>query len=292
MTASITDFNHFAGLRAAADNRDPAALREVASQFEALFLQTMLKSMREASLGDPIFGNSDQHEMYQGMMDQQLALEMASGKGIGLADMLVRQLGGEDAAKMVPPEKTSRTPASTEPAWSDPRKFARDVWPHAERAGRKLGVAPEAIVAQAALETGWGKHVMPGKDGGHSYNLFGIKAGHSWGGEQVSKQTLEFENGVPRRQTANFRAYADMAQTFDDYTAFLSDNPRYSSARGHGDNVAAFAQALQDSGYATDPDYANKITGVLESPTMRSVIRELKNSAPRPIGTPLSVRAH
>ncbi len=292
MTASITDFNQFAGLRAAADNRDPAALREVASQFEALFLQTMLKSMREASLGDPIFGNSDQHEMYQGMMDQQMALEMASGKGIGLADMLVRQLGGEDAAKTTPPVEASKTPADSGPAWSDPWKFARDVWPHAERAGRKLGVAPEAIVAQAALETGWGKHVMPGKDGGHSYNLFGIKAGNSWDGEQVSKQTLEFENGVPRRQTANFRAYADVAQTFDDYTAFLSENPRYSAAHGHGDDAAAFAQALQDGGYATDPNYANKITGVLESPTMRSVIRELKNSAPRPIGTPLSVRAH
>ncbi len=292
MTASITDFNHFAGLRAAADKKDPAALREVASQFEALFLQTMLKSMREASLGDPIFGNSNQHEMYQGMMDQQLALEMASGKGIGLADMLVRQLGGEDASKLTAPAETRKTPARTEPAWSDPRDFARDVWPHAERAGRKLGVAPEAIVAQAALETGWGRHVMPGKDGGHSYNLFGIKAGSSWHGEQVAKQTLEFENGVPRRETAKFRAYADVAQTFDDYTAFLSENPRYSGARGHGDDAAAFARALQDSGYATDPNYANKITGVLESPTMRSVIRELKNSAPRPIGIPLSVRAH
>jgi len=301
MTASITDFNHFSGLRAAADNRDPAALREVASQFEALFLQTMLKNMREASLGDPIFGNSDQYEMYQGMMDKQLALEMASGKGIGFADMLVRQLGGEDAAKMTRKAavetrkvavETRTEPVETGSAWSDPRKFARDVWPHAERAGRKLGIAPEAIVAQAALETGWGKHVMPGKDGGHSYNLFGIKAGGSWDGEQVSKQTLEFENGVPRRQTAKFRAYADVAQTFDDYTAFLGDNPRYSAARGQGDDVAAFAKALQDSGYATDPNYANKITGVLESPIMRDVIRELKNSVPRPIGPPLSVRAH
>ncbi len=285
MTASITDFSHFAGLRAAADNRDPKALREVASQFEALFLQTMLKSMREASLGDPIFGNSDQHEMYQGMMDQQLALEMASGKGIGLADMLVRQLGGEDAARMTPA-------ANTKPAWADPREFARDVWPHAERAGRKLGVAPEAIVAQAALETGWGKHVMPDRNGDPSYNLFGIKAGRSWDGEQVAKQTLEFVDGVPRRQTAKFRAYTDVAQTFEDYTAFLSDNARYSAAHGQGDDVAAFAQALQDGGYATDPDYAEKITGVLESPTMRSVIRELKNSAPRPIEAPLSVRAH
>lgn len=287
MTATITDFNHFAGLRAAADNRDPAALREVASQFEALFLQTMLKSMREASLGDPLFGNSDQHEMYQGMLDQQLALDMASGKGIGLADMLVRQLGGEDASKL-----TRTRPVKASPAWSDPKEFARDVWPHAERAGRKLGVAPEAIVAQAALETGWGKHVMPDRDGSSSFNLFGIKASGGWSGEQVSKQTLEFEDGVPRRQTAKFRAYTDVAATFDDYTRFLSDNPRYSNVRGHGNDAAGFASALQASGYATDPDYADKITRVLDSPTMKSVIRELKNSSTRPIGPPLSVRAH
>ena len=97
---------------------------------------------------------------------------------------------------------------------------------------------------------------------------------------------------MPRRETARFRAYADVAQTFEDYTSFLGDNPRYSAARGHGDDTAAFAKALQESGYATDPNYASKITGVLESPIMRDVIRELKNSAPRPIGTPLSVRAH
>ena len=285
MTASITDFAHFTGLRAAADNKDPAALREVAGQFEALFLQTILKSMRDASLGDPIFGNSDQHEMYQGMMDQQLALEMASGKGIGFADMLVRQLGGEQASKLTRTE-------TAEPAWSDPRKFARDIWPHAERAGRKLDVAPEAIVAQAALETGWGAHVMPGKDGSSSFNLFGIKAGGGWQGDQVSKQTLEFANGVPRKERAQFRAYDDIGSTFDDYAKFLTDNPRYSTVRGHGNDAAGFAGALQASGYATDPEYADKLTSILESPTMQSVIRELKNSASRPIPNSLSVRAH
>ncbi|MGI9233341.1 MAG: rod-binding protein, partial [Woeseiaceae bacterium] len=181
MTAAITDFNQFTGLRAAAARNDPAALREVAGQFEALFLQSMLKSMREASLGDPIFGDSNQMDMYQGMMDQQLSLEMASGKGIGLADMLVRQLGGAEAS--APPSRAgdyslssqpkrhspspagplahtaepprSPVPQKPQPVWSDPESFARDIWPHAERAGQRLGVAPEAIVAQAALETGW-----------------------------------------------------------------------------------------------------------------------------------------
>jgi flagellar protein FlgJ len=301
MTAAITDFNQFTGLRMAANQNDPAALREVASQFEALFLQTMLKNMREASLGDPIFGNSDQHEMYQGMMDQQLALEMASGKGVGLADMLVRQLGGVEAAQAARPDRDFRlsqvprrntvASASTPAVWSDPATFARDIWPHAERAGRRLNVAPEAIVAQAALETGWGAHVMPNKRGDNSFNLFGIKAGAGWQGEQVSRQTLEFENGVPRPQQAKFRAYTDVAATFDDYTEFLIDNPRYSGVSGHGADVAGFANALQSSGYATDPRYADKLTNVLNSPTMRSVISDLKNLRTQPITAQLSPRA-
>lgn len=286
MTAAITDFNQFTGLRAAADRNDPAALREVASQFEALFLQNMLKNMREASLGEDILGNSDQHDLYQDMMDQQLALEMASGKGVGLADMLVRQLGGADAPRSSPVPSRESTPT-----WSDPASFARDIWPHAQRAGRRLQVAPEAIVAQAALETGWGAHVMPGQKGDSSFNLFGIKAGAGWGGDQVSRRTLEFENGIPVQQSARFRSYSNVAATFDDYTEFLSDNPRYSSVSGHGTDVAGFARALQDSGYATDPKYADKLTSIANSPTMRSVISALKNSAAPPITAQLSLRA-
>jgi len=363
MTAAITDFNQFTGLRAAADRNDPAALREVASQFEALFLQTMLKSMREASLGDPIFGNSDQQDMYQGMMDQQLSLEMASGKGVGLADMLVRQLGGAEAASPKHPDRefplantqrsfstadyqnrpdrdfplantqrsfstadyqnrpdrdfslsnisrshvaaplqsaasaVSRTPShspaplSDQPAWSDPKSFVHDIWPHAQRAGRRLNVAPEAIVAQAALETGWGAHVMPDTNGDSSFNLFGIKAGGGWRGDQVSRQTLEFDNGVPQPQKAQFRSYRDVGAVFKDYTEFLTDNPRYSAVSGHGNDVAGFANALQSAGYATDPKYADKLTRVLNSPTMRSVMRALKNSVVAPIKAQLSLRA-
>jgi flagellar protein FlgJ len=301
MTASINDFNQFTGLRVAAEKNDPAVLREVASQFEALFLQTMLKNMREASLGEDLMGTSNQHDLYQGMMDQQLALEMASGKGVGLAEMLVRQLGGDEAANVSRPDRDyfpagmprNSPVASVEPlpAWSDPKAFARDIWPHAERAGRRLNVAPEAIVAQAALETGWGAHVMPDRRGDSSFNLFGIKAGSGWRGEQVSRRTLEFENGIPMPQNAAFRSYDDVAATFDDYTRFLSDNPRYSSVSGHGSDVAGFARALQDSGYATDPKYADKLTRIVNSPTMRSVMSTLKNSVAQPIKAQLSLRA-
>ena len=302
MTAAITDFSQFTGLRAAADRNDPAALREVAGQFEALFLQSMLKSMREASLGDPLFGDSDQHEMYQGMLDQQLALEMSSGKGIGLAEMLIRQLGGDPAESLSRPDRPyplssvrrSGSVASAEatPAWSDAKSFARDIWPHAERAANKLNVAPEAIVAQAALETGWGAHVMPDHRGEPSFNLFGIKAGGGWRGDQVTRQTLEFEDGVPVPQKARFRAYPDIAATFEDYTRLLTENPRYSNVGGHGGDAEGFANALQSSGYATDPLYADKLTRVLNSPTMKSVISEFKNPSVRPITTQLLVRAH
>ena len=302
MTAAITDFNQFSGLRAAADRNDPAALREVASQFEALFLQSMLKSMRDASLGDPLFGDSDQHEMYQGMLDQQFALEMASGKGIGLADMLIRQFGGDPAESLSRPDRPypissirrgkGVDAAAAKTAWSDPKSFARDIWPHAERAASELNVAPEAIVAQAALETGWGAHVMPDKRGETSFNLFGIKAGGGWSGDQVTRQTLEFEDGMPVPQKAQFRTYADLSETFDDYTRLLTENPRYSNVQGHRGDAEGFANALQSSGYATDPLYADKLTRILNSPTMQSVISELKNSSARPITTQLLVRAH
>lgn len=283
MTAAITDFTQYTGLRKAAGENDPAALREVANQFEALFLQTMLKSMREASLGDPLFGNSDQHEMYQGMMDQQLAVELASGKGVGLSDMLVRQLGGADRANSMRsdgPYPIARTQSDSakvpSPKWTDPQAFARDIWPFAEQTAKKLNVAPEVIVAQAALETGWGKHVIPNNNGAASFNLFGVKSGSTWSGDQVSRNTLEFESGVPTPQRASFRSYDNVESAFSDYTKFLTDNPRYKGVRDHGSDVAGFAQALQDSGYATDPDYAEKIGRVLAGPTMARALSELK----------------
>ena len=268
MTAAITDFTQFSSLRAGAERNDPAVLREVAGQFEALFIETMLKNMREASLGDSLLGDSNQRDMYESMLDQQLALEMSSGKGIGLADMLVRQLGGAEEPLPMSPAK---------PQWENARAFARDVWPHAERAAQRLNVAPEAIVAQAALETGWGAHVPQYRDGSSSNNLFGIKAGQGWSGDSVVKQTLEFDEGVARRERAEFRAYDDVGQTFDDYAAMLAGNPRYASVSDHGDDVDGFARALQASGYATDPAYAAKLKRVASSDTMRDAMGALRN---------------
>ncbi len=298
MTSAITDFSQYNRMRLDVNADNPAVLREVAGQFEALFVETLLKNMRSSSLGDPIFGQSDQYEMYQGMLDQQLAVEMSTGRGIGMADMLIRQLGGEVAELPTAAATSQRIPAmpwhraSRQPAppgrvatiaaagavgnWTRPADFARDIWPHAERAGEKLDIAPEALLAQAALETGWGAHVMTRSDGRSSFNLFGIKAGRGWDGAIVAKATLEFEDGVAYREVARFRAYPDIATTFDDYAMFIGDKPRYASVRGSGQDAHRFATALQESGYATDPHYAAKIERILNGDKMRDALQALE----------------
>lgn len=309
MTAAITDFGQYNRMRLDASENDPAVLREVAGQFEALFIQTLFKNMRSSSLGDPIFGQSDQFEMYQGMLDQQLAVEMSKGHGMGIADMLVRQLGGEKNDITAPPAvgrmlpaipsyralrppapsgQTDAMPATTRAArieanWTNRADFARDVWPHAVRAGEKLGVAPEALLAQAALETGWGKHVMTLPGGRSSFNLFGIKTSPGWNGATVTVSTLEFKDGMALREQARFRAYPNIAATFDDYAAFIGGKPRYASVLGSESDTGRFATALQEAGYATDPHYARKIDRIVNGSTMRNVLQALKGAAPAPI---------
>ena len=292
MTAAITDFTQFAELRLGANNDDPAVLREVAGQFEALFLQTMLKTMREASLGDPIMGDSNGLDMFQSMLDQQLAVEMSSGEGIGLADLLVRQLGSADSGRDNSKRslnhdrlRSNKTESSLGHAamWRDPESFARDAWPHAKRVAERLNVAPEAVLAQAALETGWGRHVMAARDGSTSNNLFGIKASYSWNGDSVARKTIEYEDGAAHREVAQFRAYDAVADSFDDYYDFLSSNPRYAAVRDHGQDIDGFASALADSGYATDPAYAGKISRVANGDTMRRVLAQLKSAPAMPI---------
>lgn len=305
MTSAVTDFTQFARMRVEAQADDPGVLREVAGQFEAIFVETLFKNMRSSSLGDPIFGQSDQLEMYQGMMDQQLAVELSSGRGIGIADMLVAQLGGESTGRQQAPRANHSLSAPvvfrqapqaglseplasiTEhhdiPSWSNPGEFASQIWPHAERAARKLGVAPEALLAQAALETGWGKHVMQSRDGSSSLNLFGIKAGPAWNGASVAKSTLEFKDGIGRREAAKFRVYPDLAATFDDYATFIAGKPRYASVMGSGQDTGRFAGALQTAGYASDPHYADKIRRILNSDTMRVALKAVKSAALVPI---------
>jgi flagellar protein FlgJ len=162
--------------------------------------------------------------------------------------------------------------SKAQPNWTDPKSFAEDIWPHVKRIANKLNVAPEGILAQVALETGWGAHVPTRADGNSSNNLFGIKAGSNWSGDSVAKPTLEFEGGVPRQEVAKFRAYDNLADTFDDYSNLLAENPRYAAVSSNGEDVDGFANALQASGYATDPNYADKIRNVLQGKTMQTFL--------------------
>jgi len=266
---SALDFKQFAALRRA-DANDPKALREVARQFESIFTKMMLDSMRSASFGDPMFG-SDQGDMYQDMMDDQMAVQLSSGRGIGLADMLIRQLGqggqgAQAAAGATAALNSSRAAGSDSPegiAVDDEqrRRFVEQMLPHARTAAMQLGVDERSVIAQAALETGWGTS-RPGSGAADSNNYFGIKAGASWRGRSVAADTTEFNNGVAGGERARFRAYGSVAENMGDYVRLLTDNPRYASALNTGSDVRAFGNALQRGGYATDPNYADKLVAV------------------------------
>jgi flagellar protein FlgJ len=264
-------------IRQDAKAQDPAALKEAAKQFESLFTQMLLKSMREAnkSFGESMF-ESEQTEFYQDMFDDQMAVHLAQGKGLGLADMLVRQLqGGISQSSIAPtngaPSITSNASAPT-PIATSKAEFIKQMLPHAEAAARELGVDPHALLAQAALETGWGKSVPCNAAGECSFNLFGIKTGSQWSGASVNVPTLEFEEGVAVRKIERFRAYESPADSFRDYARLIGGSSRYENAVGAGDNVAAFASALQQGGYATDPNYARKLVAVANE------VRKLTNS--------------
>jgi len=280
MTAPVNNasiYGDFAGLeklKAGAAHNDPQAVRLVAKQFESLFARMMIKSMRDAIGKDPIFG-SDQAQTYQSMFDDQLSQQMTQGKGLGLADMLMRQLqhagavqGGAQGGAAQGGTATSTATgtsraAPTRPASSaEQASFISQVWPQAEEAAQQLGVHPVSLVAQAALESNWGRSVPRSASGASSNNLFGIKASSSWTGAAVTARTQEFQDGAPAPANAAFRAYASPGESFQDYVAVLRANPRFSAALGSGNSVSGFATALQQGGYATDPDYARKVQAV------------------------------
>lgn len=293
-----TDLSGFNALRQQAQVDSKAALPVVAKQFESIFTQMVLKSMRDASPGDPLF-QSQAGDAWQGMFDQQLSVSLSSkGHGLGIADMLIRQLGGAPPSPS-PGDGASPAPVSTDDwkqrlgaavevtrsagkavanwAPQSATEFVKDVAPYAMKAAQKLGVSLRAVLAQAALETQWGKHMPVHADGSRSNNLFGIKAGSSWNGDKVNVPTLEYKDGVAVRQHAQFRSYDSPAQSFADYARLIGDNPRYAEALGKGDDVLGFARGLVSGSYATDPSYASKIAAIADSPTMQHALAALKH---------------
>ncbi|GAA4890539.1 flagellar assembly peptidoglycan hydrolase FlgJ [Ferrimonas pelagia] len=297
-TGHYLDMAQLDGLRQQAQADPDASLREVALQFEGIFLNMMLSSMRDANAAfedeDSPF-SSDTSKFYQQMQDEQLASELSSQGSLGLADLIVEQLGGESqqipasalrGTEFAPPVRAAttasadvslspaepvaeRTPVAPplqaainpEPVTFDsPEHFVQTLLPQAEEAAQTLGQDPMLLIAQAALETGWGRKILPGPEGQSSHNLFNIKADRRWDGDKTSINALEFEDQLPVMRRSAFRVYDDLKASFDDYVDFLGQ-PRYREALGAKD-ASGFIHGLQQAGYATDPNYANKILNV------------------------------
>lgn len=245
------------------------ALRQAATQFEAVFMNMLLKSMRETLSQDGPF-DSQQTKMYTGMLDQQLAQKM-SERGVGLADMMVKQLSRQVApGKEVPVkgaldriENVTREAGETAAPEKSPQGFVDRMLDHAREAEKRSGMPAQFILGQAALESGWGKREIRGADGTASHNLFGIKAGKNWNGKTVDVMTTEYIDGKPHKMVQKFRAYDNYADAFSDWAKLIGENPRYAKVLQTGKDAAQFAQGLQRAGYATDPLYAEKLTRVI-----------------------------
>jgi len=333
------------------------ALKEAAQQFEAIFMKMLLSSMRKAQEvleSDSPF-NSQSTKFYRDMHDQQMAVELSSNGSLGLTDLIVRQLGGDngkfkpssvlrndgnlsttntnntaenlekekqhnsliekmliDNSQIKPDidipfagnfqvnnnvgsqissvsslsikdlnkevdKRTSKditksqsvnnlAPLSAQ-SFDKPKDFVTALIEPAQKVQKTLGVPFEVVIAQAALETGWGQKIIKDNDGGSSNNLFNIKADSRWSGEKITKDTLEFEQGAMVKKSEPFRTYQSINDSVDDYINFLSTNERYQDALQDSGNVERFLQGLQKAGYATDPQYADKILGTLKTVT-------------------------
>lgn len=279
-------------LRQSAKDNSPESLKAAATQFEALFVGMLLKSMRQAGGQDGMF-DSEQSRMYTTMLDQQLSQKMAS-RGIGLADAMVRQLSLQNMQQVVQPEQAegipvlpnlgavnqtlfqqksgihayqfeSRVDGDEAPSSSrHVQEFTQKLSQHAEQASLSSGIPAKFMLGQAALESGWGRREIKALDGSVSHNLFGIKAGSSWHGKTVDALTTEYVNGVAYQKVEKFRAYDSYADSFKDYARLLTENPRYQGVLRCGGDAVQFAHALQKAGYATDPAYAQKLTKVIQ----------------------------
>ncbi|MBD8541464.1 flagellar assembly peptidoglycan hydrolase FlgJ [Oxalobacteraceae sp. CFBP 8755] len=300
------DTNSLNGLKNSAKAGTPAAMKEAATQFEAMFINMMMKSMRDATPQEGMLDNQ-QTKTFTTMLDQQTSQNLAK-RGVGLADVLVRQLsanqmgqqalaigadgmGGDTAAgagRLTPSlnnaaamygngaalgagaaaaSKAPPLPATTETGRVQAphvRAFQEKLHEHAHAAEQTTGVPAKFMLGQAALETGWGKRMIRNADGSNSNNLFGIKAGASWKGKVATAVTTEYVNGKPQTKVEKFRAYDSPADSFRDYANMIAKNPRYEKVIGSSD-AATFAQGLQRAGYATDPNYAAKLTRLIKN---------------------------
>jgi flagellar protein FlgJ len=267
---TYTDVNGLAALKR--DPNSPEAISAVAKQVEALFLQMMLKSMRDATSAEET--NSNEMSMYQDMFDKQVALSISQHTDLGISRLLKRQLAGKPAPAGLKltsgvPTASASAPAAT---LQTPAEFVHRMLPPIRRAASALGVDPMGLLAQAALETGWGQRMPRNADGSSSHNMFGIKAGDEWTGARASADTMEVANGVATPRRTAFRAYGSIDESVNDFARLLKNSPRYRDVIAAGGNAGAYIASMGKSGYATDPEYANKLNQILRSDTLQSAL--------------------
>ncbi|NOI02868.1 flagellar assembly peptidoglycan hydrolase FlgJ [Vibrio kanaloae] len=269
------------------EGSEKEALTAAAKQFESIFTSMLFKSMRDANSSfksDML--NSQNEQFYRQMQDDQMASELSASGSLGLADMIVAQLSAgqasdaaedkvrsegfdtslqrpqysgrsEDRISEVQPASAVKQPVS----FDSPESFVTSMKPYAEKAASALGVDSSLLLAQAALETGWGSKMVKNSLG-NSNNLFNIKADRSWKGDKVATQTLEFHGKTAVKESASFRSYSNFEDSFNDYVKFLNENPRYETALQHQGNSENFIKGIHQAGYATDPNYADKVLRV------------------------------
>jgi peptidoglycan hydrolase FlgJ len=282
---TYTDLNALAALKNAPASA--ATVKAVSEQVEALFLQMMLKSMRDAgeAAGEP---TSNETGMYQDMFDKQVALTLSKRQDLGIARLFERQLGGK-AAGAAPAGAASSSQLKAKGALPDPRgraappptganlseqasDFVQQVLPTIRQAAAAVGVNPLGMLAQAALETGWGQRMPRTADGNSSLNLFGVKAGSDWGGPRAVADTVEISGGVAKQTRTAFRAYGSIEESVGDFARLLTSSPRYREAVAAGGSAQAYVASIAKAGYATDPQYANKLNEVLNSGTLQAAL--------------------
>ena len=303
---AYTDISRFNAMRASARGDGEAAFSQVIKEFEALFIELMLSTARDASFEGGLFDNQEL-KMYQEMFDSQVALAMSERSGLGFEKAMRSQLGmPEDSTvsagelslpsqKSIAPIQTTSgaldrsvdtknrlsrsqtltaTPststksidaANKESSESDKQlAFVSKLYPHAKAAADALNTTPQILLAQAALETGWGQHMITRGNSTPSHNYFGIKATPSWTGKTASVSTVEFINTKPIRVKAAFRAYGSIEESFQDYVNLVKQNARYQPALSSGGDPDQYIRALSKAGYATDPNYASKVSAINE----------------------------
>ena len=274
------DAQSLGNLKMEAGKNTPEAIKETAKQFESLFMKELLKSMREATMKSGMMDNPGS-DLGTDLLDQQFAVQM-SGQPRGLSELIAQQLtrqmnpSADGTVKPVNPQpadparnvgpvtnpvtgKTSKAPTAGQVA------FVSKLSDAAGKVEQASGIPASFMLGQAGHETAWGQHEIKMKGGAPSFNLFGIKAGAGWTGKVAEVTTTEYVNGVPEKKVAKFRAYDSYEDSFKDYARLITESPRYAQVKQQTSSVTAFASGLQKAGYATDPQYAAKLSRAINT---------------------------